>query len=56
MPAGILMINMMMMVMVVMMMMMMMMMMMAVMQCVTNTILSSEYEYEYIRVDFFWRI
>ena len=25
-------------------------------QCVTNTILMSKYEYEYIWVDFFWRI
>ena len=25
-------------------------------QCVTNTILMSEYEYEYIVVDFLWRI
>ena len=28
----------------------------ALKQCVTNTILMSEYEYEYIRVDFLWRI
>ena len=28
----------------------------SVSQCVTNTILMSEYEYEYIRVDFLWRI
>ena len=28
----------------------------ALMQCVTNTMLMSEYEYEYLRVDFLWQI